>query len=60
MTLTMLINDEPDMHCVDTASSTGAVLRALDEQQVVELPFGIHYMVDGVRCADDDLFVKTA
>ena len=31
MTLNLLLNDEPDMHCVSTASSTGAVLRALDE-----------------------------
>ncbi len=31
MTLTMLLNDEPDMQCVDTASSTVAVLRALDQ-----------------------------
>jgi DNA-binding NarL/FixJ family response regulator len=31
MTLTMLIDDEPDMHCVGTASSTRAVLGALEE-----------------------------
>jgi two-component system, NarL family, invasion response regulator UvrY len=31
MTLNLLLNDEPDMHCVTTAGSTGAVLRAVDE-----------------------------
>jgi two-component system, NarL family, invasion response regulator UvrY len=31
MTLTMLLDDEPDMHCVSTASSSAAVLRALEE-----------------------------
>jgi DNA-binding NarL/FixJ family response regulator len=31
MTLNLLLNGEPDMHCVSTASSTSAVLRAMDE-----------------------------
>jgi DNA-binding NarL/FixJ family response regulator len=31
MTLNLLLDAEPDMHCVFTASSSGAVLRALEE-----------------------------
>jgi len=33
MTLTLLLDAEPDMHCVVTASSVEAVLRALDEHR---------------------------
>ena len=31
MTLNLLLDSEPDMHCVTTAGSAAAVLRALDE-----------------------------
>jgi DNA-binding NarL/FixJ family response regulator len=31
MTLRLLLDDEPDMHCVSTAGSVSAVLRAVEE-----------------------------